>query len=883
MEPNSSRRRLVAVAFLACLFGMPALAQQPASAAGGKMADRTPAERKLDSSLMFAARAFAPTPGRIPLALQPHVQSFIDANVAADQTIVVVIKADVSPDLVAMLRVAGAYDLSEFPQYGTITARVPITALSAIALRTDVRAIRQPERYRLNHRFLPPEQRGAMPSAAVRAAINTGAVVWEGITAHQADQAILTGIDGTGVKVCVLSDGVDSLLDRQASGDLPATVDVLPGRGGMGDGGTAMLEIIHDMAPGAALGFATSNGGTAQFADNISGLQAVGCNIIVDGVTYVGEGAFQDDVVALAVNGVTDVGAIYFSSAGDFGNLTHAASGTYEADFVASAAAVPAAIQAAEGQPVVLHSFGANPYATLTAPAQYVTIEWSDPLGGSGNDYDIFVMDSTGTNILGLPGFNGQFGTQDPVDTAACPVCQFPAGSRIYVVLYNGLPRALRLDTNGGRLPNGTTGGTFGHNAAASALSVASIDVRPVGTAAFTGGTTVHVDTTSADGPRRIFYTPAGFEITGGNLLITTNGGTVLPKVDITAADCGSTATPAPYSPFCGTAASAATAASIAALIKSTDPSLTKAQVTTALMSALIDIEVAGVDRDSGSGIVMAPAAVRAVLTPLGIAKVFIPSTIASGGTSTLTLSVTNPNSIALQGVAFTDTYPLQVTNAAVPNASVSGPAGCAATLAAPAGGGTFGVTLATIPAGATCTFTVAVTSLAGGVYPDATGALTTPVGLNTAAASATLTVGTSTVPVLVSAVARKVHGAAGTFDLPLSQVPTNPTTEPRLGPTHQLVFTFDRPINAAVATVNEGTATRGHTDLQRQRRDRRSLQRAGYSVRGHFAHQCRVDGWNQRWRRLGARRVPFRRREPDSRGDVQRYGPDQYATRRSR
>ena len=67
--------------------------------------------------------------------------------------------------------------------------------------------------------------------------------------------------------------------------------------------------------------------------------------------------------------------------------------------------------------------------------------------------------------------------------------------------------------------------------------------------------------------------------------------------------------------------------------------------------------------------------------------------------------------------------------------------------------------------------------------------------------------------PVFQSAVSRKVHGAAGTFDLPLSTVlpPTinhNPTTEPRQGPTQTIVFTFDKPINAATVTITEGSAT---------------------------------------------------------------------------
>src|SRR4029453_11484849 len=57
---------------------------------------------------------------------------------------------------------------------------------------------------------------------------------------------------------------------------------------------------------------------------------------------------------------------------------------------------------------------------------------------------------------------------------------------------------------------------------------------------------------------------------------------------------------------------------------------------------------------------------------------------------------------------------------------------------------------------------------------------------------------------------ARKVHGGAGTFDLPLNAVASNPTTEPRLGPAHSIVFAFDDVVTGATATVTEGTATAG-------------------------------------------------------------------------
>jgi hypothetical protein len=64
--------------------------------------------------------------------------------------------------------------------------------------------------------------------------------------------------------------------------------------------------------------------------------------------------------------------------------------------------------------------------------------------------------------------------------------------------------------------------------------------------------------------------------------------------------------------------------------------------------------------------------------------------------------------------------------------------------------------------------------------------------------------------PALVSASSRKVHGAAGTFNLALSLVATSPTTEPRQSSTATIVMTFDSAIVSANAAVTEGSATAG-------------------------------------------------------------------------
>ena len=66
--------------------------------------------------------------------------------------------------------------------------------------------------------------------------------------------------------------------------------------------GSAMMEIVHDMAPGARLYFASAyNYGPTGFADNIRALRSTyGCDVIVDDVEYDDEPPFQDGEIGRA-------------------------------------------------------------------------------------------------------------------------------------------------------------------------------------------------------------------------------------------------------------------------------------------------------------------------------------------------------------------------------------------------------------------------------------------------------------------------------------------------------------------------------------------------------------------------------------------------------
>jgi len=153
--------------------------------------------------------------------------------------------------------------------------------------------------------------------------LRTGSVESQGDAKMKADVfRSATGLDGTGVKVGVLSDSVSQvnggIADSQATGDLPATVQVLKdGQSGDTDEGRAMLEIIHDVAPGAALAFNSAGGGPQAFATGIQNLDAAGAKVIVDDVGYLDSPFFNDGVVAQAADSVFTKGDLYVSAAGN--------------------------------------------------------------------------------------------------------------------------------------------------------------------------------------------------------------------------------------------------------------------------------------------------------------------------------------------------------------------------------------------------------------------------------------------------------------------------------------------------------------------------------------------------------------------------------------
>ena len=537
-------------------------------------AARTPAQRKINSSLLMSIKRQR---GDTIFNALPSLRTSVSMN--RDGTVLVDIRADVDNALLEAIEDAGGTIVNSHPRYRAVRALVPLDEIESLAARPEIRNIRTADR-------------------AITNKVDTS----EGDVSHAADTArIAYSADGTGVKVGVLSDSIDSLADLQASGDLPATVTVLAGQDGNpgSSEGTAMLEIVHDLAPGTDLYFATAFSGMAQFAQNINDLAAAGCDVIVDDIFYFAEPPFQDGIISSAVDAFAANGGLYFSSAGNSGNLNDGTSGVWEGDFVATATPP---VLAGDGEAADFGGGTAGNEITADSLSLF-TLHWSDPAGASNNDYDLFLLDPTMTAVVDFSNAP-QDGDDDPIE-AIDSSARDDTGAFLVILKWSGDPRMLHLNTNRGRLAIGTDGQTSGHSTARGAFGVAAVNWWE----AQTGGSpnpfdgTESVEFFSSDGPRRVHYEADGTPITPGNFSST--GGELRQKPDITAADGVSTATPG-FDPFFGTSAAAPHAAAMGALMLEVNPSLTPEAVRTIFQNTALDVEAPGVDRDSGVGIVMA-------------------------------------------------------------------------------------------------------------------------------------------------------------------------------------------------------------------------------------------------------------------------------------
>ncbi len=187
------------------------------------------------------------------------------------------------------------------------------------------------------------------------------------------------------------------------------------------------------------------------------------------------------------------------------------------------------------------------------------------------------------------------------------------------------------------------------------------------------------------------------------------------------------------------------------------------------------------------------------VLAPPAIAKSFVPTSIGPAGTSTLTFTITNPNStVAISGVAFIDVLP--VAPAAMTLSSPSTTNTCGGTLTDTGGNplvaGSASVKLSggSIAAGGSCSITVSVTAATPGTYNNTSGAVSSTNAGTGATASASLTV--SNKPSITKSIVPAAIPTGGTSTLTL--IISNNLAAPLTGVT----FTDTFPVSPGAMTA---------------------------------------------------------------------------------
>ena len=432
-----------------------------------------------------------------------------------------------------------------------------------------------------------------------------GSTLTEGDAAHRANLArSFGGLTGDGVKVGVISDGVDAWRTARARGDLPARIEINPKNAGGGDEGTALLEIVHDLAPDADLAFSSAGSSLWMvqailwLADDAFGGE--GADVIVDDLGFYFEPYFEDGIVAQAAADAVAGGAVFVSAAGN------SAERHYEADFVDSG----------DG----FHAFDASSDIAMrlrTSGTAFIVLQWDDRFGSSGNDYDLYVcpagLKPTIFNLL-----NGictsstalQNGDDDPLE-AAILGGEFDVD--VFIERVSGQPRRLEMFTRGARPREYGVkgGGIVGHPAVPGVLAVGAFDEDDPGQD--------DVESFSELGPSRIYFPTAQIRL----------------KPDVVAADGVSVTGSGGFSShFFGTSAAAPHVAGIAALVieaqRLADPSMTKKNVADAatriIRETATDLGPAGHDVEFGYGRANALAAVES-LGPLAVTTFTVDST----------------------------------------------------------------------------------------------------------------------------------------------------------------------------------------------------------------------------------------------------------------
>jgi subtilisin family serine protease len=558
-----SRRHLVLLAGAVTLLALPAVALGLQSTQGRSAFLDTAAPTTVERSLHGLPRRATKLP-KLDSSLAGLVtpkQSFFVHGARVGTASPALVQGKVRVDVTTMNAAATRAAIHrlgghvEGSWHGHITALVPPRSLAALSRLPSVRFVGAPAR--MVEDAVPGEEVGASFASA-----------WQA-----------QGITGKGVKVAVIDGGFGGLADRQASGDLPTNIvsaDFCLGRfASSGEiHGTAVAEIVHEMAPGAQLYLAcTTDEGSVGQAEQWAKSQGVKVINFSAGFPAAGRGdgtGFIGTIVADA----RAAGILWVNAAGNQAE-THW-SGTFtdtNADGVEDWAP---------------NDIG-NTFVWPNGSQICGILKW-DEWPNAVSDFDLELIDSNTGNML-VSSNTVQNGSQPPLE-AFCTVPN-PTGSSLtvaWVIVGNNVVGSPRLDliSESPPLQYSVTAGSVTDPAT-------SPSAFAVGALCWQSGA---LEPYSSQGP--------------------TIDGRVKPDIaghdSVSSATYGSFSVTCP-SGFAGTSAASPEVAGAAALVKQAHPAFGPDQLQSFLEQNATDLGAAGKDDQTGSGALHFPSSVGATDT----------------------------------------------------------------------------------------------------------------------------------------------------------------------------------------------------------------------------------------------------------------------------
>jgi subtilisin family serine protease len=433
-----------------------------------------------------------------------------------------------------------------------VTALVPPAALPALSRVSSVTFVRLPER-------------GTLES-----------VTGQEVAASLASTLQAQGITGKGVKVAIIDGGFLGLTSLQTSGDVPTNVTTADFCGGRfasaTEHGTAVTEIVHEMAPDAQLYLACTND-EASVLDAERWAKARGAQIINFSVGYFLSG--RGDGSGIVGSAAADARAnaiLWVSAAGNHaqehwsGTFTDANGNGYE-DF-------------APGDET-------NSFVLENGEAVCGELKW-DEWPAAKSDFDLGLYSAS--NKLLVESTTTQNGSQPPAEETCYQNLTGASQAVGWSIFGANVVSAPRIDLF-----------SVGSNESLEYQTAAGSLVDPA-----TSPSALAVGAVCWQNSALEFYSSQGPTIDGR------------VKPDIAAQDSVSSGTYGPFrdacpSGFAGTSAASPTLAGAAALVKQANPTFKAVQLQAFLQQkAAVDVGAPGVDDQTGAGMLRLPSTLSA-------------------------------------------------------------------------------------------------------------------------------------------------------------------------------------------------------------------------------------------------------------------------------